>query len=181
MDHSKHMAMMKDTGYARSVHGYVVPDLTMLNQDGREVSLRSVLEPAAPLMVNFVFTTCATICPVMSATFAQVQRSLGDEAMNVRMVSVSIDPEHDSPERLREYAQRFEAGPRWTFLTGSLEDSIAVQKALDVYRGNKMNHEPTTLLWHPNENAWVRMDGLAGAEDIVTEYRRLVGQQGPGG
>ena len=176
MDHSKHMAMMNKPGYERSERDYVVPDLTLVNQAGEQVSARSVLEPEGPVMVNFIFTTCTTICPVMSATFAQVQQSLGDEAADVRMVSVSIDPEHDTPERLREYAKRFDAGPQWQFLTGSLEDSIAVQKALDVYRGNKMNHEPTTLLRSGDGDSWVRMDGLAGAADIVTEYRRLVGR-----
>jgi protein SCO1/2 len=177
MDHSKHMAMMNKTGYDRSVHEYQLPDLTMLDQAGEEVSVRSVLGPDGPVMVNFIFTTCTTICPVMSATFAQVQKSLGDEADKVRMVSVSIDPEHDTPERLREYAERFDAGPQWDFLTGSLEDSVTVQKALDVYRGNKMNHEPTTLLRRGSDAAWVRMDGLASAADIVSEYRRLVGNQ----
>jgi protein SCO1/2 len=176
MDHSKHKAMLKKTGYERAVREYVLPDLEMVDQGGEEISVHTILESDEPVMVNFIFTTCTTICPVMSATFAQVQKSLGEEASSVRMVSVSIDPEHDTPERLREYAKRFEAGPQWTFLTGSLEDSVAVQKAFDVYRGNKMNHEPTTLLRHPDHKTWVRIDGLASAEDIVTEYRRLVGR-----
>jgi protein SCO1/2 len=109
----------------------------------------------------------------MSATFAQVQESLGSDANKVRMVSVSIDPEHDTPERLREYAKRFDAGPQWHFLTGRLDDSIAVQKAFGVYRGNKMNHEPTTLLKAADGETWFRMDGLASAADVVAEYRRL--------
>ena len=61
------------------------------------------------------------------------------------MISFSIDPEYDTPERLRKYAALFNAGPQWQFLTGSLANSVAIQKAFDVYRGNKMNHEPTYL------------------------------------
>ena len=82
----------------------------------------------------------------MSATFAQVQRELGEDSNEVLMVSVSIDPEQDTPAELAAYAERFHAGPQWTFLTGSLEDSIAVQTAFDAYRGDKMNHTPLTLL-----------------------------------
>ena len=92
------------------------------------------------------------------------------------MVSVSIDPEHDTPERLREYARRFNAGPQWQFLTGDLDDMIAIQKAFDVYRGNKMNHEPTTLLRRAEGGPWVRLDGLASAAAIVDEYGQLSGR-----
>ena len=176
MDHSKHMAMMNKTGYERSEHQYELPDLALVNEAGEEVPVRSVLEGDETVMVNFIFTTCTTICPVMSATFAQVREELGPESANVRMVSISIDPEHDTPERLREYAQRYQAGPGWVFLTGSLDDSIAVQKAFDVYRGNKMNHEPTTLMKTADGDTWIRIDGLASAADIASEYRRLVGQ-----
>ena len=174
MDHSKHMAMMNRGGYDRSMHEYQLPDRMLVNQAGERVSLQELLLSEGPVMVNFIFTTCTTICPVMSATFAQVQKSLGEEADRVRMVSVSIDPEYDAPERLREYAQRFDAGPQWQFLTGSLEDSIAVQKAFDVYRGSKMSHEPTTLLRRSHGEPWVRIDGIASAAELTSEYRRLV-------
>jgi protein SCO1 len=168
------MASMQSTGYQGSEQVYQVPDLMLINQAGEQMSARSALNGDGPVMVNFIFTTCTTICPVMSATFAQVQESLGTDAGKVRMVSVSIDPEHDTPERLREYAKRFEAGPQWHFLTGSVDDSIAVQKSLGVYRGNKMSHEPTTLLKVGDDDRWFRMDGLASAADILAEYRRLI-------
>jgi protein SCO1/2 len=74
---------------------------------------------------------------------------------------------------LREYAERYKAGPQWRFLTGDLDDSIAVQKAFDVYRGNKMSHEPTTLLRVSQDGPWVRLDGIASAAQIVAEYRGL--------
>ena len=173
MDHSQHMAMMNKTGYQRSEHRYALPELTLVDQGGEPVPVRSLLEGDEPVMLNFIFTTCTTICPVMSATFAQVQEELGPAREKVRMVSVSIDPEHDTPERLREYAERYKAGPQWRFLTGDLDDSIAVQKAFDVYRGNKMSHEPTTLLRVSQDGPWVRLDGIASAAQIVAEYRGL--------
>jgi protein SCO1/2 len=173
--HAHHRHMMESKTYSRSEHDYQLPDLELVNMAAEKTRLLDEVNPGKPVMVNFIFTTCTTICPVMSATFAQVQSELGDESDALRMISFSIDPEQDTPERLREYAGRFNAGPQWQFLTGSLADSVAVQKAFDVYRGNKMNHEPTTLMKAADSDTWVRIDGLAKAADIVAEYHRLLG------
>jgi protein SCO1/2 len=173
--HAHHRHMMESTNYSRSEHDYQLPDVKLVNMAAGKTSLLDEVNVGKPVMVNFIFTTCTTICPVMSATFAQVQSELGAGSDALRMVSFSIDPEQDTPERLREYAGRFNAGPQWQFLTGSLENSVAVQKAFDVYRGNKMNHEPTTLMKAAGSDTWVRIDGLARASDIVAEYHRLLG------
>jgi len=172
--HAHHRAMMAKKGYQRSEHAYQLSDVRLVSMSGEETSLARELNGDKPVMVNFIFTTCTTICPVMSATFRQVQSELGPSRDDVRMISVSIDPEFDTPERLRDYAKRFESGPQWQFLTGRLADSIAVQKAFDVYGGNKMNHEPTTLLRRSQGEPWVRLDGIASAAEIVNEYRQLV-------
>ena len=173
--HAHHRHMMESKTYSRSVHDYQLPDLELVNMAAETISLLDEVNSGKPVMVNFIFSTCTTICPVMSATFAQVQSELGADSDALRMISFSIDPEQDTPERLREYAGRFNAGPQWQFLTGSLADSVAVQKAFDVYRGNKMNHEPTTLMKAVDSDSWVRIDGLAKAADIVAEYHRLLG------
>lgn len=175
--HAHHRAMMQQPGYQRSEHPYPLrEDRRLVDMTGRETTLGQEINADRPVMVNFVFTTCTTICPVMSATFAQVQHQLGPDAEKVRMISISIDPEYDTPERLREYAKRFHAGPQWHFYTGDLADIIAIQKEFGVYRGNKMSHEPTTLMRKAEGDPWVRIDGLASAGDIVTEYRQLLGR-----
>ncbi|MET0166741.1 MAG: SCO family protein [Vicinamibacterales bacterium] len=158
----------------RSVHVYKVPDVTLLEMTGTKVPLPSLLRGDAPIFLNFIFTTCTSVCPVMSATFAEVQRQLGDEAHRVRMISISIDPEHDDPARLREFARKHDAGPGWRFLTGRPDDIVAVQRAFNSYRGNKMSHAPSTFLRMSASDAWVRVDGLASASDLVNEYRRGV-------
>jgi protein SCO1/2 len=175
-DHSKHMAMMNQSGYKRSEHAYPLKSYELVDMQGQDTDLLQALTCEHPVMINFIFTTCTTICPVMSATFSQVQTELGPAADEVCMVSFSIDPEYDTPVRLREYAQRFEAGPQWQFYTGTLEDMIAVQKAFDVFRGSKMNHEPTTLLRGSPDSPWVRIDGIASAKEIVKEYQGLLNQ-----
>lgn len=162
--------------FTRTVASYDVPDVTLLDMNGSRVRLASVLEYDGPLLLQFIFTTCPTICPVMSGTFSTAQGKLGADAARVRMISISIDPEQDTPERLREYARKFKAGRQWLFLTGDLDGIVAVQKSFDAYRGNKMRHEPLTFLRAAPGNSWVRLDGLLSAAQLVAEYRRLASQ-----
>lgn len=172
--HAHHHHHPAPEGVTRTLATYTLPDLSMVDQSGAPVSVQELLSSDKPTLVNFIFTTCTAICPVMSATFAQVQRGLGEDSGKVLMVSVSIDPEQDTPRALAEYAERFEAGPQWTFLTGSLEDSIALQKAFDAYRGDKMNHAPLTLVRSGPDAQWVRYDGFASAADLVKESHAML-------
>jgi len=176
-EHGRHEPKPPEPRYTRTVAAYAPPDVTLADVSGAKVKLSSVLEGEGPVMLQFIFTTCPTVCPVMSATFAAAQTRLGPESGKVRMVSISIDPEHDTPERLREYARRFKAGPRWLFLTGELNDIVSVRKAFDAYPGdNKMRHQPLTFLRLSAGNPWVRLDGLTSAAQLVGEYERLTQQ-----
>ena len=173
--HAQHKKMLKsNASYTRTVQNYRLPDVTLTDMNNEQVSLRKELDYDGPILVNFIFTTCTTICPIMTATFAQVQSLLGEEVRNVRMVSISIDPEQDTPEKLRAYAQKFDAGESWHFLTGNLDDIVMSLKAMDAYRGNKMNHVPVTLIRASAKADWIRMEGMTSAEDLVNEYRQLV-------
>lgn len=173
MDHSHHTAG-KSGAYKSSVVSYVVPNVKLMDMNRTETSLLELLGSDSPVILNFIYTTCTTICPLMSATFEQVQGQLGSERAKVQMVSISIDPENDTPEKLKEYAGRFEMGPRWKMLTGTLQDSIAVQRAFGVYAGEKMNQTPVTFLKaQGEENTWLRLDGLAKASDIIKELDQL--------
>lgn len=172
--HHHHAMPAAQDGYVRSQAAYTVPDVKLVDADGAGVPLRSALAGQdKPVILNFIFTTCGAICPVMSATFSQVQDALGPERDAVRMVSISIDPEEDTPSALKAYAGKYGAGPQWQMLTGSLNDSIAVQRAFDVYRGDKMSHQPATFLRAGRGQPWVRLDGFASAADILREYRQL--------
>ena len=171
--HEQHAQMLKQQGYIRSEAAYEVPDVTLTNQNGQRVSLRELLADPRPVMLNYVYTSCTTICPVLSASFAQTQRALGSDARDVRLVSISIDPEHDTPARLRDYARRFRAAEGWQLLTGSLEDVVAVQKAFDAFRGDKMSHVPLTFIRAGAGDRWIRLQGFASAGELVQEYRSL--------
>lgn len=158
----------------RSTVNYVVPPVNLVRDDGKPVLLTEELNDGRPVFMNFIFTTCTAICPLASHTFSQLQRKLGGERDKVHMVSISIDPEQDTPSHLAEYAKKYQAGPQWQHYTGSMEASLAVQRAFDAYRGDKMNHSALTLLRTAPGKPWLRVDGFATADDLLREYHGLV-------
>jgi protein SCO1/2 len=162
--------------YQRSVRSYAIPDVVLTDADARPVRLRELLATDDPVMMNFIFTTCGTICPVMVKVFSDLPARLGTQAKNLRMISISIDPDNDTPAQLKSYATNFGAGKRWVFLTGRVQDIKTVQMAFDSYRGDKMNHEPLTLMRQAPGKPWVRIDGFANPDELVREYRKLVPQ-----
>ncbi len=152
---------------------YILPQIKLVRADGKTVSLPDELNDGRPVIMNFIYTTCKAICPLSSQTFSQLQRKLGNEREKVHMVSISIDPEQDTPTRLTDYAFKYKAGTQWQLYTGTIEASLATQRAFDVYRGDKMNHIPVTLLRAAHGKRWLRIDGFASADDLLREYRTL--------
>lgn len=167
--HAAHRAAMSKARYTVKDAQYDIPDVRLIDTSGESVSLREFLSSGQPVALNFIFTTCTTICPVMTVTFAQMQRQLGDAADQLRLVSISIDPEYDRPAILDAYAKQFHAGDNWVFLTGDSNDIEAVLRSFDSYTGSKMNHQPLTLLKKPGVPSWVRIDGLANGESLAQE------------
>jgi protein SCO1/2 len=163
--------------YRRSVEKYTVPDVTLVNQDGKKVKLLSLINSGKPVMLDFIYGTCTTICPVLSAGFTNLQSKLGQDAPHkVQLISVTIDPEYDTPAIMKDYLKRFRAKPGWDFLTGSREDIDRVMRAFDAYVPNKMAHYPLTLLRAPNSDQWVRIYGMVGMSVLMTEYKELGGK-----
>ena len=161
------------TKYRRTITRYEVPDLVLVNQDGVRVRLPQALAADRPVLLDFFFSTCTTVCPVRSAGFSSLLKRLGAEAREVRVVSITIDPDHDTPEVLRDYRARFGGGQEWELLTGSREDVERVSKAFDAYGSSKSEHRPLSFLRPPGSDSWVRIDGLIGAADLLAEYRGL--------
>lgn len=155
----------------RSAAEYRTPDVALVREDGARVSLLKELDDGRPVVMNFIYTGCTTICPLSSQVFSQLQMALGAERDRVHLVSISIDPEQDTPPRLRAYAAKFHAQKNWNHYTGSTAASIAAQRAFDVYLGDKMNHTPVTLMREAPGKPWVRLDGFATSQDLLAEYR----------
>jgi protein SCO1/2 len=172
--HHHHHQAQTETTFVRSVVEYALPDVELVRADGTAVRFPQDMDDGRPVVLQFIYTTCTAICPMLSQTFSSFQKKLGDEVDRVRMVSISIDPEEDTPDRLTEYAARYRAGPQWSYYTGTLEASVAVQKAFQAYYGDKMNHRPVAFLRAAPGKPWVRLEGFATPDDLVREHRRLV-------
>ena len=154
-----------------SVPKYPIPAVHLVRDDGKEVSLADEIDDGRPVVLNFIFTTCSSICPLMSQTFAQFDHKLGADRSRVHLMSISVDPEEDTPARLREYARKFHAGPEWQHYTGTIEASLAAQRAFNVWRGDKMSHTPITLLRAAPGRPWVRIEGFVTPSELAHLYR----------
>jgi len=171
--HHDHAAMMA-AELKRSETNYRIPTLTLVRQDGKAVRFPAEVDDGRAVMLQFIYTSCTAICPVTTRTFAQVQEALGKDSSKLHMLSISIDPEYDTAPRLDSYAKKLGAGPQWQFYTGTLQDSVTLQKSFDAFRGDKMNHVPVTYLRLSPGKPWVRLDGLASADETVKQYRALL-------
>jgi protein SCO1/2 len=171
-DPHAHHHVMPET--KRTLRDYVLPPVSLVRDDGMTVALADELDDQRPVVLNFIYTTCTSVCPLTSQTFADLQRKLGASRDSVHLVSISIDPEQDTPARLRDYAAKFGAGSTWQHYTGTLAASTAAQRAFDVYRGDKMSHTPVTLLRTSRGGPWIRIDGFASANQLLAELRPVV-------
>jgi protein SCO1/2 len=152
----------------RSATVYRAGPVALTRADGKRVMLDDELAFDGPVALNFVFTTCSTVCPIASRTFAELQaRPRGGKPL--RLLSISLDPLNDTPAVLRAYAAKFGAGPEWRFYTGTVEASAAAQRAFDLYRGDKMNHAPITLVRSAPNRPWLRLEGFPTAAQLAAE------------
>jgi protein SCO1 len=170
--HHRNAGDASSAGPSPSAHDYAIPAVRLMRQDGIEVSLPEELNDGRAVVMNFIFTSCSAICPMMAQVFAQAQGKLGKQAEKVHLVSISIDPEYDTPERLAAYAKRFGAGPGWQFYTGTQRASVEVQKAFGAYRGDKMNHVPLALIRIAPGKPWIRLEGFVTPAGLIAELQR---------
>jgi protein SCO1/2 len=153
---------------------YTVPNIRLVRDDGTAVSLADEMNDGRAVVLNFIFTTCSSFCPLSSQTFALFQHKLGPDRGRVHLMSISIDPEQDTPARLREYARKYHAGPGWQHYTGTLEASRAAQRAFGAYQGDKMSHAPLTLVRAADGRSWRRIEGFVTPDELLSEYRQAL-------
>lgn len=145
-----------------------IPDVVVYDQDGKRLNFHSDLIKGKTVAINFIFTTCTTICPPLTATMRQILRQMGERVgRDVWLVSVSIDPLTDAPERLKSFAAKFGAGRGWTFVTGRKTEIDKLLRALGAYVSDKNNHSPVILIGNEPTGYWTRSYGLAPASTIA--------------
>ncbi len=111
------------------------PNVPLVTHEGKTVRFFDDLIKDKVVLINFIYTTCAESCPLETARLREVHTILGDRVgRDVFMYSITIDPERDTPEVLKNYAKRFRVGgPGWTFLTGKEEDITLLRRKLGLY------------------------------------------------
>jgi cytochrome oxidase Cu insertion factor (SCO1/SenC/PrrC family)/DNA-binding beta-propeller fold protein YncE len=142
-----------------------IPDVELLDQDGRKIRFYSDLVKGHTVAINFIFTTCTTICPPLGATFARVQKELGDK--DVRFISISVDPATDTPERMKAWGAKFHAGESWTFVTGDKPKVDELLRALGASSARREDHSPTILIGNDARGTWTRTYGLSSVNQII--------------
>jgi protein SCO1/2 len=152
-----------------------IPDVALIDQDAREVTLRELVDSGDVVMVDFIFGTCTTICPILSAGFSNLQRRLGSGPGGPVLISLSIDPEHDTPEIMTSYLKRYRAQPGWSFLTGDRDDIDVIMHAFDAYVPDKMSHQPVTFIKGNGPDQWIKIDGLVSTKDLLAELEKIQG------
>jgi cytochrome oxidase Cu insertion factor (SCO1/SenC/PrrC family) len=145
-----------------------IPDIELLDQNGRTIHFYTDLVKGQTVVINFIFTTCTTICPPLGATFARVQKELGDKVgRDVRFISISVDPATDTPERLKAWGAKFHAGEGWTFVTGNKPQVDELLRALGASFASREDHSPTVLIGNDALGNWTRAYGLANTSQLI--------------
>lgn len=174
VSHRDHAAAAAEPAEPVAVKSMSIPDIPLLTQEGRKVRFYTDLVKDRVVAMNFIFTTCTTICPPMGANFARLQRLLGDRSgKDVELISVSVDPAVDTPQRLRAWAEKFGAGPGWTLVTGPKPDVDDLLKALKVFTPDKEDHSPIVLVGNDAEGGWTRVWGLAPPDELARAIERV--------
>jgi protein SCO1/2 len=177
----KEVYISPETGEEDTLY-HVVPDFSFTNQDGDEVTQDNF--EGKIMVVDFFFTTCPSICPIMTKQMARLQWLLEDPAYeDVRFLSHTVNPEYDTPEVLKEYAQREGADlNRWTFVTGDKEEiyeqgftGYLLSTQEDDAAPGGFLHSPMFVLVDKNKHIRGFYDGTSSSEvdDLVTDIKML--------
>lgn|GEM_PF-104692 len=151
------------------------PNLVLYTQDNRPVHFYNDMLKSRIVLINFMFTTCTSICPPMTANLAKVQKQLGEHVgKDVIMISISVDPLVDTPEVLKKYADRFKAQPGWYFLTGEKKNVDWVLYKLGGYVEDKNSHSSIVIIGNEATGEWMKVHALANPSEIAAAVTKLI-------
>ncbi len=166
------------------------PDFALTDQTGATFASSSL--SGRVTLLDFVYTHCTDACPVLSATFQQAQRKLADEKLlgdRVMLVSLSVDPQHDTSAVLAEYARQFKADATgWKFLTGDWDQVYDVVTGLKVATrpprpladapapgGTELTHSTRIILIDAQQQVRAYLEGQdATPDDLVKAAKRVL-------
>lgn len=174
-DHSHHHHEQKPAAQEKPSSVQVkYGDAVLVNQEGRKLKLKSEVFGDRLVVMDFAYTTCTTVCPVLSAVLAKVQDELGDKSgKEVQLVTITVDPARDTPARLKEYAAKHGAKAGWLWLTGPAGTVTEVLKGFGAYAPNFEDHPAMILVGDPASGKWTRFYGFSDPKDILAKVDEL--------
>jgi protein SCO1/2 len=138
-----------------------VPDTELVNQNGQKVHLYSDLIKGRVVAISFIFTSCPTICRSIGVNLGQLQTELGPSlGKEVSLISITVDPEKDTPEELKKWGKQFDAGAGWSLLTGPKSEINQLLKKLEVFTPDIQSHTPFMLIVDDRTGDWTRVNVL---------------------
>jgi protein SCO1/2 len=152
------------------------PNVELRAHDGRTLRFFDDLLLDKVVAINFIYTRCPDACPLETARLAEVYQILGDRmGRDVFFYSITIDPDHDTPAVLAEYAQRHRAGPGWLFLTGRSRDIALLRERLGLFDGSDgddgsvSNHSLSLVISNQATGRWMRSSPFENPYFLATE------------
>jgi protein SCO1/2 len=159
---------------------WTLPGFSLTERSGQTVGLSDLAGKV--WVADFIYTTCPGPCPVLTSHLAELQKAVGGEP-DVRLVSISTDPEHDTPAVLKAYAEQYKAGPRWLFLTGNKDaiyslarDGFKLPIAPATSNGQAIVHSTRVALVDKTGAVRGFYDGVGdlASEGLVADIHRLL-------
>jgi len=154
-----------------------IPDIELVDQDGRTLHLYTDLMKGRVAVLSFIFTTCTTICPLIGANLGRLQTEL-DQSLgsNIAIISVSVDPLTDTPQRMKAWDAQFGAKPGWSLLTGDKEKVDQLLRIVGLYTPDIRNHSPFLLLVNDKSGDWTRVNALETPPAKIAEVLRKMSE-----
>jgi len=175
-EHAGHTAAAKNASSESAQVKFA--DVALVDQNGKTVRLEKDLVSNKIVVMSFIYTSCTTVCPVVSSIMGKVQQQLGARVgEEVQLVSISIDPQRDDAQRLNDYARTFQKGPGWSWLTGTPQSVNATLKGLGSFSGDFKNHQPLILVGDGNSRHWTRYYGFTDPTVLSRQVEKLSGER----
>jgi cytochrome oxidase Cu insertion factor (SCO1/SenC/PrrC family) len=165
----------KDIESASASAAKYFPNLLLRTQDNQAVHFYDDLLKGKVVLINFIFTSCQGVCSPMTANLARAQSYLAEHlGKEVVMISISVDPLNDTPEVLRQYAEKFKVKPGWYFLTGEKKNVDWVLYKLGGYVTDKQQHTSVLIIGNEMTGEWLKINAMATPTDIASAVTKLL-------
>lgn len=151
-------------------HLIIDKNIQIKDQHGQHFNFFQDLIKNKTVAINFIFTDCTSSCSLSTAIFRQVQNQLGKK---VQLITISVDPENDTPERLLEFSKKFNAQPGWAFVTGEKAAIVGILNRFGVYSPDKNNHSNLVIAGNEAHHQWIRLYDFPQAEEIIAALHNL--------